>query len=142
MFNKIYNSIYYRIIILREKIKFLIFPEDKYILVEGYPESRNFGDALNIPLIKLLSGKKVIFSKYVNSKPAMKRYSVIGSVLQSIPEQSIVWGSGMISDMEINKKLPTDIYAVRGPKSRNILKKNGYNCPQVYGDPALLLPLI
>lgn len=35
-----------------------------------------------------------------------------------------------------------DIRAVRGPVTAQVLRENGYTCPQIYGDPAILLPLI
>lgn len=35
-----------------------------------------------------------------------------------------------------------DIRAVRGPETRRILIQMGYKCPQIYGNPAVLMPLI
>ena len=35
-----------------------------------------------------------------------------------------------------------DIRSVRGPLTRNHLVELGHNCPDIYGDPAILMPLI
>lgn len=116
------------------------FRFDKHIIVAGFPNARNFGDALNMFLIGYLSGKKVLPSRYIKKKNA-PIYAVIGSILHWADDRAIVWGSGLISD-QVKAPQGLDIKAVRGPLTRDLLKAQGLDCPQVYGDPALLMPLI
>ena len=134
----------FKLIAIKQNILFNLFPKDDIILIEGYPEGDNFGDALNVPLVEFLSGKKVIYSKFIGEDKLEKfdKYAVIGSVIQSVKNNTIIWGAGFIkSNIENYPKNPT-IYAVRGPKTRELFLKRGIDCPAVYGDPALLLPLI
>lgn len=103
----------------------------------------NFGDDLNRILLELISGKKVIPYKYSIVSRFRKRvnYLCIGSIISQLSnEQSIIWGSGVLSpELPLTSK-PFKVLAVRGPLSRDYLLKQGVDCPEVYGDPALLLP--
>lgn len=70
----------------------------------------------------------------------------IGSILGFRCQNAVVWGSGLLNEDDryliriMLAKL--DIRAVRGPKTRDVLIRLGKKCPKVYGDPAILLPLI
>ncbi|WP_144225776.1 polysaccharide pyruvyl transferase family protein [Shewanella algae] len=99
----------------------------------------NFGDILNPVLIKLLTNKnpKHVVAKFYNNHTY---YSVIGSILGRAKENTIVWGSGYISSNDHVKGTPKKICAVRGPKTRELLLSQGIECPEIYGDPALLMP--
>ncbi len=63
-----------------------------------------------------------------------------GSILVYAREDSVIWGSGIMSRSHPVAR-PQEVRAVRGPLSRRRLLEHGYDCPEVYGDPALLLPL-
>lgn len=97
----------------------------------------NWGDELNFNFLQTVMNKKFIKSN------EGRNYIFIGSVLNDrfVNEESIVWGAGI---KNVNEKLthkPQKVYAVRGPLTRDFLISNGIDCPEIYGDPALLLPL-
>lgn len=127
----------------------------------------NFGDALTPYLIKNLSGKRVVYScwhrpyfkveakRFLNSIIHFKQYDLrrlcwpikdkpvvlgVGSILWlSLPNYQI-WGSGFLRAKDHFKG--GKIYAVRGKYSAQKLVGMGYPECKIYGDPALLLPLI
>lgn len=127
------------------------------IIVNGYVDDhtwqgirhRNWGDDLNYYFIRELTGRPVIM--YHNFLLArwllMKNYFCVGTVLDnktsnsSCNANSIVWGTGCVGVLW-NLPVPREIYAVRGPETEDFLNKYNIKCPKVYGDPALLLPLV
>ena len=64
---------------------------------------------------------------------------MVGSILYASSKNAIVWGAGIISRYQ-NIKKPKSVLAVRGPLTRARFLELGYECPEIYGDPALLLP--
>jgi len=102
----------------------------------GYFDIPNWGDALNPVLVELLSGRKV---QHLDGL-FYDRYLVAGSVLAGANSRAEVWGSGFMNEGASVLQPPRAIHAVRGPLSRAALLKAGIECPEVYGDPALLLP--
>jgi pyruvyltransferase len=111
------------------------------IFIQKKPQE-NYGDLLGKYLVEKLSGKKaqwVRAPKFNVRNYFQPLYVSIGSVLAHINTYCIVWGSG-INHKEESIARGTFL-AVRGPLSRKHLLELGYECPEVYGDPALLLPL-
>ena len=98
--------------------------------------SRNWGDAISPTLVELLSGRNV---RYVGST-RRHRYSAVGSILDRADGYTEVWGSGFIEEPIAPPVPPRAIHAVRGPLTRGAYITAGIACPEVYGDPALLLP--
>lgn len=95
----------------------------------------NFGDMLSPVLTKSLSGKNAVF------RNTGSRLFAVGSLLKFAGRGDTVWGTGFISATDKCKR-GLDIRAVRGPLTRDIIRKQGFDCPEVYGDPGLLLPAL
>jgi pyruvyltransferase len=105
------------------------------IRARWYNEDNNWGDKLNPILIQHISGQKVIYTK----KAGHFKYIVVGSILHYADDKSEVWGAGLISSNHKPRGNPK-IHAVRGPLTRKRLLELGHDCPEIYGDPALLYP--
>ena len=109
-------------------------------IYKGKLLKRNFGDELNIYMLKELTGRHIsIYKDYFHFKK--KNYLVIGSLIEQFTDSNtIVWGSGAIIGGTFSlKDRPAQVCAVRGRLTREYLIRNGVNCPEVYGDPALLI---
>ena len=101
--------------------------------------SKNWGDDINPYIISKMAG--VELDQVENNTDSGKTLKAIGSVLHTnLKDGDILWGVGSIHNAPLKKDLNLNIRAVRGPLTRDLLIKNGYDCPEVYGDPALLMP--
>ncbi|KAL9183001.1 hypothetical protein ACHAXT_004788 [Thalassiosira profunda] len=108
----------------------------------------NLGDEIGALLLSKLSGGTSIEKRYDGAD-----IIVIGSVLNYMVSNynasakrigsrynTTIWGAGT-NRWEVGG-VCFDFRAVRGPKTRNAFMKHGCNVPDIYGDPALLLPYI
>lgn len=102
-----------------------------------WSRSTNFGDALSPLMYKFFSGKDAI---YTSSRDSPKHLS-IGSILNHAQPGDTVWGSGLAW---LHDKVSTgiNIAATRGHITKSICEKAGNKCSDVFGDPAMLLPLM
>lgn len=108
-------------------------------------ETNNLGDYLSTVVYAYMLAQKGIDPH--QKVPRTRHLIGIGSVLSQGFQNATVWGTGLIRQDSPKyrvslriKKL--DIRAVRGPLTRQVLLRYGIRCPEVYGDPAILLPLI
>lgn len=99
------------------------------------PNPGNFGDILNPYLIEKITGNVPQFAPLGNGLLA------IGSIIKFAQKGTTVWGTGCSrrSDYVSSEAL---YRSVRGPLTRDIVRKSGGWCDTIYGDPALLLPSI
>ena len=139
-------------IVLRDTRNFTFADKNKVNInawIDTDREVQNIGDFLSVIIVKKAAELHGIDAeKFVNGT---KHLYAVGSVLMGY-QDATVWGAGFGYDFSDNRFFPlysaihkfwhkTDIRAVRGPETRRILLKMGINCPEVYGDPAVLLPL-
>lgn len=100
----------------------------------------NYGDLLSFFIVEKISKKRIITVKHPQKKIFsffIKHYLAIGSIIRLCSKNSIVWGSGIIESNE--KILKAKFLSVRGPRTRKRLLELGYEVPESYGDPGLLI---
>ncbi|HEY6640506.1 polysaccharide pyruvyl transferase family protein [Povalibacter sp.] len=102
---------------------------------------RNFGDHLaRVIVSKVLADHGHLLEEEV-VRPC--RLFSVGSVMHFARSGDVVWGSGVNGkEMDDSRHVyeHLDVRAVRGPLTREFLGKRGIAAPEVFGDPALLLP--
>lgn len=108
----------------------------------------NLGDSLGEVIIRFLLAQKGID---IDAPVSQTRHlNCVGSNIFGSYQDATIWGSGafpynpsksMLFCQKMSRR-KLDIRAVRGPLTREILIKLGFQCPEIYGDPAILMPLI
>lgn len=108
--------------------------------------SANLGDALSPVIVAALSGQRI---RHAHFDENVERIAALGTIGQHLQGGTLhLWGTGA------QRRLwPTDsggrlrhpggvfhVHATRGPLTRAVLIDAGIEAPEVYGDPALLLP--
>tara|TARA_R100000700_G_C3151625_1_gene130118 strand:+ start:99 stop:953 length:855 start_codon:yes stop_codon:yes gene_type:complete len=101
----------------------------------------NFGDALSPYLVKKIANKEVHYLNlgFNNKDRNDFGYMAVGSIASLAGSSTKVWGSGIL-DINLCPSKDAEFFAVRGPITRMWLEFQGFNVPEIYGDPALLLP--
>lgn len=111
------------------------FFDRQTIAINFFETTQNWGDTINLYLLEKISGKKPVVAP-----PTQQHVLAVGSILRIANHNSIVWGSGFISKKGNIKYKPLKVCAVRGPLTRKLLLRKGIEAPEIYGDPALLMP--
>ena len=98
----------------------------------------NVGDAIAPVLIERLLGIKPVWAAKGS------RLLTVGSIVCHSKPGDTLWGSGIHTGSDAGGWRAHDktFLAVRGPHTRKFVMGRGGKCPEVYGDPALLLPTI
>ncbi len=103
-----------------------------------WQQEDNIGDKLTPYILKRLFNIDCEFSK------GKGKLLGVGSILSHADKGDYIWGSGMISPRHLPMSNELNIWALRGPLTKKCLEDFGVKIPEpvVYGDPAILLPLI
>jgi len=96
----------------------------------------NFGDNLSPIILQHFIAEKVERAKRNDTGKMLST----GSIFGALRENDIVWGTGMIKNGKVKAPRGVKIIAVRGKLTKQNLES--VDVPEVYGDPALLLPII
>lgn len=114
---------------------------------------RNFGDELSSAVVEWVSGypTKLVETDYANKLVA------VGSILERARNGDIIWGSGVHPTQHDlfwqkpvrkwyrktqERETDIEVWAIRGPLSRDALLYRGVECPERFGDPGVLTALV
>lgn len=105
-----------------------------------WEKGENFGDYLS----KIIVGKIAKNYGFSKMKESSNKILAVGSILHFARTDDIIWGSGINGKIALDKLKFTnlDIKALRGPLTQEVLKKMNIHTPDIFGDPALLMPTL
>lgn len=102
-----------------------------------YDKVNNVGDRLNFFILKMASGK----TPYIVRTRRFPHIIPVGSILHFSSRNSVIWGSGLISQDRPQRVEFSQILALRGTFTKGAIERQSGTCFDVpLGDPALLLP--
>lgn len=106
----------------------------------NYWDGENLGDAISPVVVEHMLKLKGIST--TTKVKGIKHLFAIGSVITAGVQDCTVWGSGVLyTTLGYRiKNRDLDIRSVRGPMTRVVLMEYGYNVPEIYGDPAVIMP--
>lgn len=130
---------------INQNLKLLLRP----VLVNGFIffdnnqiRHENWGDDINYHFLREISQRPILIYNRLSlaMRLKLKNYLVIGSTIDMCcTKNTEIWGAGIIDEVKSLRIKPLRVYAVRGPLTRKKLLEQGVKCPEVYGDPALLI---
>lgn len=97
-------------------------------------KSKNVGDTLTPIIVRHFTKQEVEWFDRCNGNKLI----AVGSIMNALRKGDVVWGAGIMRETDKPKVNDNKFLAVRGKLTEKIL---GIDCG-VYGDPALLMPLI
>jgi pyruvyltransferase len=100
-----------------------------------YNGDQNLGDEISPFIVQKIAGMKINYARSIEKNKVL----AIGSVVDYARSGDIVWGSGAIEANIKFRERDFMVTAVRGPKTREVLLSQGVDCPEIYGDPAMLI---
>lgn len=98
----------------------------------------NFGDWIGPYLYRARTGRMPLYRR-PSARNVTTTLATVGSISELIHEDCVVWGCGMLTRAARIRR-PHRTLAVRGPLTRARYLELGHPCPEVFGDPAILLP--
>lgn len=116
--------------------------KDNSVNLNYWWEKPNLGDELSHIIVEYMLGvRNIPINKVVKGR---KHLYAVGSIITAGIQDCTVWGSGVLSANMLNrvKGRNLDVRSIRGPISRILLVDMGYEVPEIYGDPVILLPEI
>ncbi len=119
---------------MKEKINLIYFKDSS--------KNGNFGDELSKIIVENLINKDKYIITY-NDNNVKINLMCIGSYIHMAKNNTYIFGSGIRTPNNLengHKYSNLNVLAVRGPLSREFLIKKNIVVPEIYGDPALLLP--
>lgn len=113
--------------------------------LEWWGNTDNLGDYLSKVVFEWMLSTKVVKSSCKNTVHLL----CIGSIIGKGKFDATIWGAGIhafenIEAINFRKSFVRyDVRALRGPVTKHLLEKMGYDCSQArLGDPAILMPEI
>lgn len=118
----------------------------KRVNLEWWHFHDNVGDAISPVICEYMLSRKGL--SFDSKAKKTCHLTAVGSICGISNVDATVWGSGVHDEgLKHNirfyaSKRHLDVRAVRGPETEAFLNSVGIKCPKIYGDPAIVLPLI